>query len=258
VGNFSTTTDADSSIDPIYVLYRPPGESDERFVITRPFVPRNRPNMISLLVASSDPDSYGEITTLQFPRNLAVLGPQQVDNLINQDVEISQTLSLLRQRGSDVQFGSLVILPIDDALLYVQPIFVTAGGTSTTPTGGIPELKFVAMVLGEDVVMESNFGDALTALFGSDVEQPDDGEPTPGPSPTGGETEPPAEVEDLIAEAAQLYEDAQAALSAGDFEEYGRLIEELGDILSQLEELTGVSLQPGPDGGGSGNGDNEN
>lgn len=262
VGNFSTTTDADSSIDPIYVLYRPPGESDERFVITRPFVPRNRPNMISLLVASSDPDSYGEITTLQFPRNLAVLGPQQVDNLINQDVEISQTLSLLRQRGSDVQFGSLVILPIDDALLYVQPIFVTAGGTSTTPTGGIPELKFVAMVLGEDVVMESNFGDALTALFGSDVEQPDDGEPTPGPSPTGGETEPPAEVEDLIAEAARLYEDAQAALSAGDFEEYGRLIEELGDVLSQLEELTGVSLQPGSDGGsdngGSDNGDNEN
>jgi len=195
--------------------------------------------MISLLVASSDPDSYGELQSLEFPRSKSVLGPQQVDNLINQDVNISPTLSLLRQRGSDVQFGSLVILPIEDALLYVQPIFVTASsGGSSTDVGGIPELKFVAMVLGEDVVMASNFGDALAELF--DVSPTEPTEPTDPTDPTE-PTEPgtPSEIADLIEQATDLYAQAQEALAAGDFAEYGRLIEELGQVLSDLGAASG-------------------
>ncbi len=241
IEGISTTGDDDgegsrSAVDPIYLLYTPPGESDERFVLTRPYVPRSRDNMISILVASSDPDSYGEISVLEFPRSRSVLGPQQVDNLINQDVEASRTLSLLKQRGSDVQFGSLVILPIDGAILYVQPIFVTATSTSESELGGIPELKFVAMVLGEEVVFQENFAEALAALFDVPIGEPTD-EPTPSPSP--GDEEPPLDdVASLIEEAAALYEDAQAALTDGDFAEYGRLIEELGQVLADLERLS--------------------
>lgn len=227
---------ARSGVAPIYLLYTPPGESDERFVLTRPYVPRSRDNMISLLVASSDPDSYGEISVLEFPRSRSVLGPQQVDNLINQDVEASRTLSLLKQRGSDVQFGSLVILPIDGAILYVQPIFVTATSTSESELGGIPELKFVAMVLGEEVVFQTDFASALAALFDVPIDEPTD-EPTPSPSP--GDEEPPlGDVASLIEEAAALYEQAQQALVDGDFAEYGRLIEELGQVLSDLQRLS--------------------
>lgn len=243
VGEFSTTAEEGSLVAPVYLLYRPPGESEERFVLTRPFVPRNRPNMISLFVAESDPGFYGELTSLEFPQSRAVLGPQQVDNLINQDVTISQTLSLLRQRGSNVDFGSLVILPIDEALLYVQPIFVTASnGTGGSNVGGIPELKFVALVLGEEVVMEESFGAALASLF--DLE-PDDGAPEEPDEPTDpGEEEPPvSDIAALVEEATQLYEDAQAALSAGDFSRYGELIEELGSVLEELAALQGAESQ---------------
>lgn len=240
VGNFGTTAASDAPIAPTYLLYRPPGDDEERFVLTRPFVPRNRPNMISMLVASSDPEDYGTLTSLQFPRSRAVLGPQQVDNLINQDVTISQTLSLLRQRGSEVEFGSLVVLPVDEALLYVQPIFVTAtSGTSTEDVGGIPELKFVAMVLGEEVVMESNFSDALATLFETEIGE----EPEPDVSPSPGEEpeEPVGDIAELIAQATELYDQAQAALRDGDLAEYGRLIEELGQVLAELQSTTDSS-----------------
>lgn len=238
-------------VSPIYLLFRPPGESEERFVLTRPFVPRNRPNMISMLVASSDPGSYGELTSLMFPRSRSVLGPQQVDNLINQDVDIARTLSLLRQRGSDVTFGSLVILPIEDSILNVQPIFVTASSSGAGDLAGIPELKFVAMVMGEEVVMETTFEEALAALF--DLEPSEPTEPTEPGEPGEEPEEPPlGDIATLIEEAGDLYEQAQAALTAGDFAEYGRLIEQLGRVLSELGEASGTS----PGGSSSGNNGN--
>jgi uncharacterized protein len=219
-------------VDPTYLLFNLPGESEEEFLLVRPFTPRGRNNMVAMLVARNDPAVYGELLTLDFPRQTLVSGPVQVDTLINQDPLISSQLTLLRQEGSDVRFARLVTLPIEDSILYVQPIFVEGEALA------IPELTRVALVFGEEVVMEETFEEALTALFDLD-------EPTATPTPTPGEEppeeEPPVEgtLEEIIQRAATVYERAQQALADGDFESYGRLIEQLGRLLERAAELSG-------------------
>ncbi len=234
-----------------YLLAQLPGETEEEFVLTRPFTPRSKNNMIALMTARSDPESYGELIALQFSRNAAVLGPGQVDNLINQDPDISETLTLLGQRGSEVVRGAQVILPIEDSILYVQPLFVVAENI------GIPELKYVALVYNEQVVMETSFEGALASLFGvpeqpdepDPLEPPDEGDPGEEEPPDEGDpTEVDAEVQELIAKAARLYDRAQQALRDGDLEEYGRLIKRLGRLLERAEELSGSEVAP-PGGG---------
>jgi len=223
-----TTVTATEFVEPTYLLITLPGETEPEFVLSRPFSPRARNNMIALMLARSDPENYGEFLTLNFPSGKQVPGPIQVDNAINQDVEISKTLTLLRQGGSTVDFGSLVILPIEDSILYVQPLFVTAQSV------GIPEVKQIVLALGADVVMEETFEDALTELFGLETEPPD----TPEPEPPGDGGVDPGKVstlEQLIDEAGRVYQRAQQALSDGDFETYGRLIERLGRILAEAE-----------------------
>jgi uncharacterized membrane protein (UPF0182 family) len=234
VGDFQSTQDSDSLIPPVYLLFRIPGEDDQEFVLTRPFTPRGRDVMISTLVARSDPANYGELISLEFPPSRTVLGPQQVENLINQDVEVSRTLTLLGQRGSSVAFGSMVILPIDQSLLYVQPLFVTAENV------GIPELKKIAMVQGEDVVLSDSFDEALVDLFGVD-DTPEPPLPIdPGEESDPSDDEPPpidpeGRLARLIERAGNLYDEAQEALADGDFARYGELIEELGRVLTRAQ-----------------------
>lgn len=238
IGTFGTTEES-ALVSPVYLLLRLPGETEDEFVLTRPFTPRARPNMVSTLIGRSDPGHYGELVSLQFPRTINIPGPQQVDNLINQDVSVSETLTLLSQRGSTIQFGSLVILPIGDSILYVQPLFVQAENV------GNPELKKVALVLGEKVVLADSFDDALNELFGLDS-QP---EPGPSPSPTGpgpkpspsptGKTGGSAELKRIVAKAGRLYEKAQQALADGNFGEYGDLIERIGRLLAKAQALSG-------------------
>jgi uncharacterized membrane protein (UPF0182 family) len=238
VEGFASTSDDDGLIDPVYLLFEVPGETGQEFVLSRPFTPQKRPNMISAFLARSDPEHYGEIVSLQFPRSSAVPGPQQVDNLINQDTAVSPVLTLLGSQGSTVQFGSLVVLPIEDSILYVQPVFVTAENV------GIPELKKVVLVLGEDVVMADSFEEALTDLFDLDEPEPEptpSGSPTPEPSPSETPDDPTPGDDDLktvVAKAGQVYERAQEALADGDFELYGKLIKRLGTLLAQAQELS--------------------
>ncbi len=224
------TVTSEGLLDPTYLLFQLPGETEQEFVLTRPFTPKARPNMIAFMAGRSDPGHYGELVNLQFPRQITVPGPVQVDNLINQDVEISRELTLLGQQGSNVSFGSLVILPIEDAILYVQPLFVTASD------GGIPELKKVVMVLGEEVVMEDTFEDALASLF--DLEEPT--QPERPDAPDRLDRREPDQPDDggepssrVLEQAARLYERAQDALAQGDFATYGRLIDRLGRLLER-------------------------
>jgi uncharacterized membrane protein (UPF0182 family) len=233
-GENTIATTATTRVAPTYLLFELPGESEEEFLLTQSFTPRARDNMISFMVARSEPDVYGQLINLQFPRQRRVPGPAQINATINQDFEIAQNLTLLRQEGSQVTFGSLVTLPIEDSILYVQPVFVRAEGIA------IPELKRVVVVFGEEVVMEESFEEALATLFGLEAPQaPAEPQPEPGPGeeppPTGG-----GGLSDVIAEAGRLYERAQAALADGDFETYGRLIERLGRLLEQSQPAGGA------------------
>lgn len=232
VGDFDSTLESELT-EPVYLLFRPPGSVQQEFVLTRPFLPRRRPNMISMLIASSDPHNYGQLVSLEFPRSSPPPGPQQVNNLINQDVEIKRLLTLLSQEGSAVQFGALVTLPIEDAVLYIQPIYITA------ERGGIPELKKVVVALGEELVMEDTLDEALARLFEFDEA------PAETPSDEGDDESDPADptvsddLQELIDRAQSLYEQAQQALAAGEFERYGRLIERLGAALQEAQQESG-------------------
>ena len=242
----NTSSTSETPVRPTYLLISLPGETEEEFVLTRPFTPRERNNMNAILVARSDPDNYGELLTLDFPSNSAIEGPAQINNLINQNEEISQQITLLSDRGSDIIFGSLVNLPINDSILYVQPLFIEAASSATEAGGtvgggGIPELQTVILVYGEQVVQGDSFDEALAELFDLDVP-----EVTPPPEEDGDPTEPPPDPEPpsddlqgIIDEAGRVYGEAQQALSDGDFEAYGRLIEELGVLLEEAEQLSG-------------------
>jgi uncharacterized membrane protein (UPF0182 family) len=214
----------ETPIPPTYLLVRLPGEPEQEFVLTRPFTPLSRSNMNAFMAARSDPHSYGELLTLQFPSFRNIEGPSQIDQLIKQDTQISAQLTLLGQEQSVVEYGSLVILPIEESILYIQPLFVVAEGA------GIPELKRMIMVFGENVVMGNDFDDALRQLF--DLEAAPEPPPAP-PGPGGGGGQPDAGLAELLREANALYDRAQAALERGDFTTYARLIERLGQLLDE-------------------------
>jgi len=245
-------TQAGTRMPAYYVIMRLPGEEREEFLQILPFVPNGRRNMISWLGAQSDVPDYGNIVNYQFSQSTTVVGPNQVQGFIQQDPEISQQRSLWDQQGSNVILGNLLVVPIDDSLLYVQPLYLEAEDNR------LPQLKRVIVFYrspgAEDdpnasqvVAMRPTLGDALAAAFGpaagAVAEEPatgDGGGPADGG--TGGGTDGAAgglsaQAQELIARANSEFAAAQDALKAGDFAEYGRRIEALQQALTDLQRL---------------------
>jgi len=222
-------TQAAGTLRPYYVILKLPGKPDEEFVLFEPFTPFNRQNMVSYLAASSDPADYGQLTAFQFPAGENVLGPQQVRNLISQDPDVSSQITLLNREGSQVNFGDLLIVPIENSFLYVQPIFVTASGANP-----IPELKRVVVVHGGNATIATSLADAISMSFGQ--------QPTPTPTPTPGPP-PTTQVGQLLAEAQQHFQAAETALKNGDLATYQKEIEAGISLVSQAEQL---SASPSP------------
>ncbi|MBI1993464.1 MAG: UPF0182 family protein, partial [Deltaproteobacteria bacterium] len=150
----------DREMEPYYTIMRLPGEKKEEFVLLLPFTPNKKDNMRAWLAARSDPPNYGKLTALDFPKAKLVYGPKQIDARIDQDAFISQQLSLWSQRGSQVIRGSMLAIPIEQSLLYVQPLYLAA------EKGSLPELKRVIVAFGNQVAMEENLELALQRIFG--------------------------------------------------------------------------------------------
>jgi uncharacterized membrane protein (UPF0182 family) len=222
-----------TQLPPTYLLIKLPGESRDEFLLTRPFTPRGRDNMISFFTANSGPTGYGDLQTLAFPRQRPILSPFQINNLINQDVDISRALSLLSTGGSTVIFGSQVVLPINHSILYVQPLFVSASNV------GNPELKRVIVAFNGDTVMRNTLPQALAALFGSQT----GGQQPPPNKPGGGG---PGVNKSLLQRANSLYQRAQTALQKGDFATYGRLTKELGRVLQRALSQSSATAKASP------------
>ncbi|MCE5203930.1 MAG: UPF0182 family protein [Actinomycetia bacterium] len=203
---------------PFYVLMRLPQEPAEDFMMMLPFTPRNKDNMIGWMAASSDPDRYGKRIVYTFPKQKLVLGPDQVSARINQDPAISQQLTLWNQRGSGVLFGNMLVIPIKDSIVYIQPLYLQAEQTA------MPQLTRVVVAYGDSVVMQPDLARALTAVFGD--------------SPPAGAETTPGQPSVTAARALELYSKALEAQRAGDWAAYGRYIEELGGV---LESLSGAS-----------------
>ena len=158
----TTTARRQGRIDPYYLLMRLPDEEEEDFLILRSFVPTSqddeRQELTAFMVAKSDPDDYGTLEVFEMP-GTRVDGPAIVDSNIQSEEEIAQRISLLNQQGSKVTLGNLLLIPIEQSILYVRPLYVEAD--SNTP---IPELKNVIVAYGADVVMRPTLPEALAAL----------------------------------------------------------------------------------------------
>jgi hypothetical protein len=226
----AVNTKASGTLRPYYVLLKLPGDTEEQFVLFQPLTPAGRQNMVGYVTAGSDPGQYGKLQAFQFPTGENVDGPSQVRSLINQDPTVAQQLTLLSQRGSDVIFGDLLIVPIEDGFLYVQPVFVTASLGQTQ----IPELKRVVVVRGGNVSVANSLADALALSFGA---QPGGG----GPPPPTGQT-----VQELLADALRHFDNAQAALTSGNLALYQAELAAAQRDIEQANELAGGGTSPTP------------
>jgi uncharacterized protein len=190
-----------------------------------PFTPRGKDNLAAWMVARNDGAEYGRLRVYRLSRQSLVYGPQQIENRINQDTEISRQISLWDQRGSKVIRGDLLVIPIEESLMYVQPIYLQAEG------GRIPELKRVVVAYQNQVVMQETLEGALAELFGGSTR------PRAQPAPeVGTGTPPPADsgLRPLAAEARRHYEAALQAQRELDWARYGDEMRRLGELLEQL------------------------
>ena len=146
-------------MNPYYIIMRLPAEPHAEFFLMLPMVPSRRDNMIAWLAARCDPPDYGKLIVYEFPKDKLVYGPFQIEALINQNTEISQQLTLWNQMGSRVIRGNLLVIPIEDSILYVSPLYLRA------EQGQLPELKRVIAAYGDRVVMKETLAEALSALF---------------------------------------------------------------------------------------------
>ena len=193
---------------PYYLLMSLPGETDLSYLIFQPFNPENRPNMQSFLVADADPENYGQLIDFRLPKGEFVDGPSQVATRINQDPDISQIFTLLDQQGSSVIKGNLFVVPINQSILYYQPIYLQG------EQNPLPEFKFVVVVFQDRIIMSETLSEALASIFG-DVEIDYDMEESEGESPL-----------DLLAKATIAFEQAQEQLQKGNLGKYQELIDQ--------------------------------
>lgn len=221
-----TVEEEERQMEPYYTIMRLPGEANEEFVLLLPFTPNNRDNMRAWLAARSDGTHYGKLLALNFPKARLVYGPKQVDARIDQDAFISQQLSLWGQRGSEVIRGSLLAIPIQDSLLYVQSLYLAA------EQGSLPELKRVVAVFGNRIAMRENLEDALRELFGSTVTV--DGAPL---APAVTLTAAAEQGSGPEAQALEHYRRSMERLRAGDWAGFG-------DALRQLEQSLQAMQKP--------------
>ncbi|WP_003540923.1 UPF0182 family protein [Desulfotomaculum nigrificans] len=215
-----------------YTITVLPGQQKPEYVLIMPFTPQNKKNMVAWMAARSDGENYGKLLVYEFPKQELVYGPMQVEARIDQDTTISQQLSLWGQRGSSVIRGNLLVIPVKDSLLYVEPLYLQSEQSK------MPELRRVIVAAGEKIVMEPTLDQALQRIFGEGVgltmPQPP-GQPPQANQP-GRPTETQASVQELAREANRLYDDAQAKLKAGDWAGYGQSLNQLKDVLNKLME----------------------
>ena len=224
------TEKEEKPMEPYYTIIKLPGANQPEFVLILPFTPQNKKNMIAWLAAKSDGEDYGKFISYSFPKQELVYGPTQVEARISQDTVISQQVSLWDQRGSKVIRGNLLAIPIKDALLYVEPLYLQAEQSK------MPELRRVIVAHGDTVVMEPTLELALDKVFGMGTGA---GKPTVV-QPEPGVQQPAASVAELAKKADQIYDEAQNKLKAGDWVGYGDALSRLKQTLSDLVEKSGT------------------
>ncbi|TVP64259.1 MAG: UPF0182 family protein [Leptolyngbya sp. LCM1.Bin17] len=220
-----TEGESTTAMEPYYIIMKLPRLEQEEFLQILPFTPANRDNMISWLAGGSDGDNYGRLLLYEFPKQELVFGPTQIEARINQTPEISEQLTLWSQQGSRVIRGTLLVVPIEQSLLYVQPIYLRAEQSA------LPELRRVVVAYSDRIVMRNTLDESLEAIFGGAA----------APSPTEPTDEPvtlvPETISELVQAALGAYQEGQQALQQGDWQRYGEAQRQLESLLQQLDQL---------------------
>jgi len=208
--------DQTQPVQPYHLMWRPPdGEKDE-FVIMLPFTPKNKQCLVGWMAGMCDGDNCGRLLAYQFPKDRRVLGTQQVETKIDQDPVLSERLALWDQRGSRVVRGNVLVVPIEDTLLYVKPIYLQA------ETAAYPELRLVAVMHGDRLSYADTFQEAIEGL----LERPAAVGVVKSP--------PPAAVGRLINEANEAFQHYLNALGSRDFDRAAENLKALSDSLQRL------------------------
>jgi uncharacterized membrane protein (UPF0182 family) len=235
-------------MEPYYTVMRLPGETRTEFVQMLPYTPRQKENLAAWIVARSDGEHYGKMLVFQFPKQKIIFGPKQVVGRINQDQRIAPEITLWSQQRSRVIWGTLLVIPVNESLLYVRPLYLKS------PEGRIPELKRVVVAYQNRIEMAETLTQALARIFGPtilqslaqdrlgsdpalakiDIEEPDSLLPagTPGATPAAAGT-----VGALVAEMTAQFDAADKALAARDFAAYGEAMKKARQALERLQKL---------------------
>jgi uncharacterized membrane protein (UPF0182 family) len=228
---------------PYYTVMKLPGEQHSEFILMLPFTPKRKDNLAAWMVARSDGEELGQLVVYRFPKDRLVFGPQQVVTRINQDAEIARQISLWDQRGSKAEFGTLLVVPIEESLLYVRPLYLRSEG------GKIPELKRVIVALENQIAMAPSLREAIDAVFNerkSVIAQAEaNAAPPPPPLPSATDTSAPPQAaaqdqkpnENAPAERRALvhFERAIEAQRAGDWARYGEELREVEALLRKMQ-----------------------
>lgn len=205
-------------VDSAYTIMKLP-ERDEEFLLMIPFTPRGKDNMIAWMAGVSDGDEYGKLIVYTFSKQSLVYGPMQMEKRIDQDTIIAPQLTLLSQQGSGLIRGNLMCIPIENNLIYVEPIYLQA---SSSGEQNIPELKKVIVAYEDSIVMADSLKEGLNQIFGK-----------------GSSSQGQTENEDIAYyanQANELYTKAQEALQDGDWAKYGDYMDQLKDALTKMIE----------------------
>lgn len=219
-------------MEPNFVLMKLPGETAVEFVDILPFTPANRNNLIGWIAGRSDGANYGTSVVYDFPKTKLVDGPLQIEARIDQNAQLSGQLTLWNQQGSHVRRGMLLVIPCGRALLYAEPIYLQA---ERSP---MPELRLVVLALQDRLAYGPNFESAMNALFGGEASSLSAAalppEPVRSAQPSAATTKPAADLNGLIAGAAQDLADYQRLTAEGKLAEAGQKLEQLKQKLDQL------------------------
>ena len=225
---------------PYYTIMKLPGQTDAEYIQMLPYTPRQKDNLAAWMVARSDGENYGQLMVFQFPKQTVIFGPRQVAARISQDQVIAPQITLWNQQGSEVIQGNLLVIPIEESLLYIRPLYLRAAG------GRIPELKRVVVAYQNHIVMEATLDEALARLFpasgagqrttgGAQLTQQRAVESGSAAAPSGG-----AAPSGAASEAQQHYQRALEAQRAGEWARYGEEIRLLGESLKRLNTSPGA------------------
>lgn len=211
-------------MSPSYYIMNLPGEAEAEFVNTLPFTPKDKKNMTGIILARNDGANYGKLVLFKLPKNKVVYGPRQIEAQIDQDPEISKEFSLWNSSGSEYFRGNMFVIPIEDSLLYVEPVYIEASESS------IPEVKRVIVAYGDKIAYKNTLGEALNSLFGEGALGSDNKS-----SETDSQDDKKETKEDIIKKITDAYDNAVKYQRNGDWAKYGEYMKILEENLKKLK-----------------------